>query len=303
MRKQRFLGCLLALSLVFNACDGQKAPAGKDFLVTIKTKHGDMHAIFYDETPKHKENFIKLAKQGFYNDLLFHRVMSEFMAQGGDPTSRNAAAGTPLGNNGPGYTLPAEIVPQYYHHRGAIAAARKPDQVNPNKESDGSQFYIVQGKKMTEAELRDPQMRINLHKLYELFMQLVQQPDQQALKAQYFEVQNTNDQQAMVNFIIKQKDLCEATFNVELDNPITEAQIKAYTTEGGTPFLDGGYTVFGRILDGFEVLDKMTAEPGDGMNRPLQDIKMTVTVEELSRKEISKRFGYTYPAAPVPKGK
>lgn len=299
MKKSAFLFGLVALGLVINACEGQKAPSGKDFLVTIKTKHGEIHALFYDETPKHKENFIKLTKQGFYNDLLFHRVIADFMVQGGDPTSKNAPAGTPLGNTGPGYTIPAEIVPQYYHHRGAIAAARKPDQVNPNKESDGSQFYIVQGKKYTDAELRNPQLRVNVQKLYELFLKLVQQPDQQAMMAQYAQVQNTGDQQAMVDFILKQKDLCEAAYQVELDLPISEAQVKTYTTEGGIPFLDGGYTVFGQILDGFEVLDKIAAEPGDGMNRPLQDLKMTVTVAEVSKKEISKRFNYVYPTAPA----
>jgi peptidyl-prolyl cis-trans isomerase B (cyclophilin B) len=299
MRKKGFLGCLLALGFLFHACEGQKAPTGKDFLITIKTEHGEMHAILYDETPKHKQNFVKLAKEGYFNDLLFHRVIREFMVQGGDPTSRNAPAGTPLGNNGPGYTLPAELVPQYYHHRGALAAARKPDQVNPNKESDGSQFYLVQGKKFTEAELRDPQMRIKLEQLYNLFLQLLQRPDQQNLKNDYAQVQATNNEQAMVDFIIKQKDLCEATFNVELDNPITPEQVKAYTTEGGAPFLDGGYTVFGRLLDGLEVLDKIAAEQVDPMSRPLKDVKMTVTVAELARKEIAKRFSYVYPATPA----
>jgi peptidyl-prolyl cis-trans isomerase B (cyclophilin B) len=120
----------------------------KDYLVTIKTEYGDMHAILYDETPKHKDNFIKLAQEGFYDSTLFHRVMKEFMVQGGDPNSKGIAPGARLGNGGPGYNIPAEFNKKYYHEKGALAAARQPDQVNPERESSGSQFYIVQGQSL-----------------------------------------------------------------------------------------------------------------------------------------------------------
>ena len=133
----------------------------KDYIVTIKTEYGDMKAILYDETPKHKENFIKLAEDGFYDSLLFHRVMKDFMIQGGDPNSKNTKPGTPLGNGGPGYNVAAEFNKDLFHMKGAVSAARQPDQVNPDKESSGSQFYIVQGKTWTKDELTTDQNKLN----------------------------------------------------------------------------------------------------------------------------------------------
>jgi len=123
-------------------------------MVLVKTKFGDIKLRLYDETPKHRDNFIKLVNEGFYDSLLFHRVMENFMIQGGDPKSKGAAKDVQLGNGGPGYTIPAEFVPGLYHKKGALAAARMPDNMNPKKESSGSQFYIVQGQKFTEQQLQ-----------------------------------------------------------------------------------------------------------------------------------------------------
>ena len=140
----------LSVLLIFSAC-GQ---SGKnDQLVTITTEYGEIVAILYDETPLHKENFIKLAKEGFFNDVLFHRVIQGFMIQGGDPDSRNAPADKQLGNGGPGYTIPAEINPKFFHERGALSAARLGDNINPKRESSGSQFYIVQGTVFKDEDL------------------------------------------------------------------------------------------------------------------------------------------------------
>jgi len=188
----------------------------------ISTKYGEMVVLLYDETPQHRDNFIKLVNEGFYDGTLFHRVMKDFMIQGGDPDSRDAKPNQPLGRGGPGYTIEAEIVPEFYHKKGALAAARQPDQVNPEKRSSGSQFYIVQGKRYTAAELNQYAKRSG---------------------AMY-----------------------------------TSEQIKAYQTIGGTPFLDTDYTVFGEVVDGIEVIDKIAAVKTSAQNRPFEDIEMTVTL-------------------------
>lgn len=185
---------------------------------TIETDYGNMVVKLLDETPKHKENFSKLARQGFYNDLLFHRVMKGFMIQGGDPESKGAAMDKPLGSGGPGYNLPAEIaVP---HFKGMVAAARLGDQVNPAKESSGSQFFIVQGGPVDDAQL-DAMERAKGFKYL-------------------------------------------------------PAQREKYKKLGGTPMLDGDYTVFGEIIDGLDVIDKIAGVQTDGRDRPVKDVKMQI---------------------------
>lgn len=199
-------------------------PAHKEQLVKISTDYGDMIIKLYNETPKHRDNFIKLAKEGFYNGTIFHRVIKDFMIQGGDPQSKNAVPGAMYGNGGPGYNIPAEFNKNLYHKKGALAAAREGDQVNPTKASSGSQFYIVQGKTFTNTEL------------------------------------NTIGQRMGVIF------------------PQDHKQI--YETLGGTPFLDMNYTVFGEVVMGLDVIDKIAAVqtlPGD---RPAKDVKMTVSLVE-----------------------
>lgn len=198
--------------------------AQKEQLVKISTDYGDMIIKLYNETPKHRDNFIKLAKEGFYNGTIFHRVIKDFMIQGGDPQSKNPVPGAMYGNGGPGYTIPAEFNKNLYHKKGALAAAREGDQVNPTKASSGSQFYIVQGKTFTNTEL------------------------------------NTIGQRMGIIFPQEHKQV--------------------YETLGGTPFLDMNYTVFGEVVMGLDVIDKIAAVktlPGD---RPAKDIKMTVSLVE-----------------------
>lgn len=183
-------------------------PKGKDQLVTISTPQGDMKLVLFDDTPQHKANFLKLAKEGFYDGTTFHRVINSFMIQGGDPNTkdndpRNDGAGSP------GYTVPAEIVPAHKHVRGAVAAARQDDRVNPSRASSGSQFYIVENHE-------------------------------------------------------------------------------------GTPMLDQVYTVFGQVVDGLDVIDKIAEVPTNGRDRPLSDIKMKVTVEDVKKKKIAKKYDYNY---------
>jgi peptidyl-prolyl cis-trans isomerase B (cyclophilin B) len=197
----------------------------KEYKVKISTSYGDMILLLYNETPKHRDNFIKLVKEGYYNDLLFHRVMKDFMIQGGDPESKNAKPGQMLGMGGPGYTVPAEFRTNLIHKKGALAAARQGDNVNPTKASSGSQFYIVHGKKYTPAELTQ------LEHSYGMLL---------------------NDEQK-----------------------------KAYREIGGTPSLDYSYTVFGEVISGLDVIDKIAAvQTNQQTNRPVQDVKMKITIVE-----------------------
>jgi cyclophilin family peptidyl-prolyl cis-trans isomerase len=191
-------------------------------LIEITTDFGVMMAELYDATPQHRDNFLKLAGEGFYDGLLFHRVIDGFMIQGGDPNSRNAAPGASLGSGGPGYQVPGEFVDSLVHIRGAIAAARTSDGVNPERKSSGSQFYIVHG---TEVDA------------------------------------------SMLDMLEKRKGF-----------KYTPEQRAAYLEHGGTPFLDKDYSVYGRIISGFDVLDQIAKAPKDARDRPTKDIKMTVKV-------------------------
>ncbi len=190
----------------------------KEVKVKIVTDKGSMTVKLYNETPQHRDNFIKLAKEGFYDGTLFHRVIKGFMIQGGDPDSKTAAPGQLLGNGGPGYYIPSEFNPKYYHKKGVLAAAREGDAVNPDKKSSGSQFYIVQGKTYTD--------------------------DQLDMMANQLHLQFTPQQRNM------------------------------YRTIGGAPWLDMNYTVFGEVIEGMSVIDKIASVPTDPNNRPTEDVKI-----------------------------
>ncbi len=214
MKYRTFALLILSISLLMS-CGGDTV-----HYVNIKTDFGTMKAELYNSTPKHRDNFLKLAREGFYNDLLFHRIIQGFMIQGGDPQSKGAAAGVRLGTGGPGYLIDAEIGAP--HFKGTLAAARTGGPSNPEKKSSGSQFYVVHGSKQTDQSLDGIQGMKNI------------------------------------------------TYN--------ESQREKYKTLGGTPSLDQDYTVFGELVEGFDVLDKIAAVQKDGSDRPLEDIKMKVTV-------------------------
>lgn len=237
----------------------------KETMVQIITDYGTMKVKLYDDTPQHRDNFIKLVKSGFYNGLLFHRVINGFMIQGGDPDSKNAPADKRLGSGDVGYTIPAEFVfPKHFHKKGALAAARQGDQVNPQKRSSGCQFYIVQGKQMSDGDLAR--------------MGAISK----AMQARFNE--EASKRQAEIKKMMEVKD--DAGLN-KLQNEIIAkiepefAEIKnAYKEQGGTPFLDNEYTVFGEVVEGLDVIDKIAAVktlPGD---RPEKDVKMKIVVIE-----------------------
>lgn len=283
MRKS--LPLLLLCCVVFSGCAQEK-----DFVVTIKTQYGDMVAILYDETPKHKQNFIKLAQQHFFDSLLFHRVIEGFMIQGGDPESKKAGKGQMLGRGGPGYTVDAEFNPKYFHEKGALSAARLGGDQNPSKASSGSQFYIVQGSKVTEEDVKHDPVKFN-----QAMQQFFQNPANQPTYDTIAKLYQSGDMKAAQDFIVKLKPRVEKQTGIKTEKEVSPEKIKAYTTAGGAPQLDGDYTVFGKVIKGLEVIDKIAALPKDQFDRPVEDIRMTVTVEELSKKKITKLYGYQYP--------
>lgn len=292
MNKSLIAFSLLVLSLV-SSC-AQKS--GKsDYVVTIKTSYGDMVAILYDETPKHKANFIKLAKEHYFDSLLFHRVIAGFMIQGGDPDSKHAQPGQPLGQGGPGYSVDAEFSPNLFHEKGALSAARLGDEQNPTKASSGSQFYIVQGTVIPSSDLED--LRIDQMKFNTAFRQVMQNPANQPLIDTLNKIYLTGDMQAYKKKIFSLVPRIEKETGMTLAKFVSPEKIKAYTTVGGAPHLDGGYTVFGKVIKGLEIIDKIASVQTNG-ERPLEDIRMVVTVEEMSKSKITKLYGYVFTEAP-----
>jgi peptidyl-prolyl cis-trans isomerase B (cyclophilin B) len=288
----RSLLSTLLLCILLTACAQNKKG---EQVVTIKTSFGDMVAILYDETPRHKENMIKLINQKFYDSLLFHRAMPEFMIQGGDPDSKKAPAGQQLGNGGPGYTIDAEFNPKLFHERGALSAARVPDVANPTKASSGSQFYIVTGKKYTLEELDQDAENIRNAKKSQLLRECIMMPKYQSVLAEIQKRQQAQDGAWMNSFFEKSDTLIVKEKPDYKPFAFTPEQKTLYTTVGGTPFLDGDYTVFGKVIKGIEVADKITAVAKDRVNRPTEDIRMVVTVKQMSRKQIEKEYGYVFP--------
>jgi peptidyl-prolyl cis-trans isomerase B (cyclophilin B) len=231
---KRLLFLVLLLWVGGTTCLWAQKKSKKDYLITISTDFGDMFLVLHDQAPKHKANFLKLAREGFYNDLLFHRVIEGFMIQGGDPQSKEAKAGERLGSGDVGYTIPAEFDSSLIHRKGALSAARTN---NPQKASSGCQFYIVQGKPQNAAQLK--------------------QLNRGGVK-------------------------------------YTEAQRNMYETQGGVPHLDQNYTVFGQLIQGYEVLDRIASQPKDPSDRPVKDIRMKVSVKQMRKKKITKTYGYTF---------
>ena len=238
--------------------------------VQIKTSLGDITVRLYDETPLHRDNFIKLAKEGYYNGTLFHRVIKNFMIQGGDPDSKGAAAGIQLGTGGPGYTVPAEFVyPQYFHKKGALAAARQSDQVNPEKKSSGSQFYIVTGEVYSAGKLTQLEKQLEQRMLQSIFDSLVVENRDKILQLR------RNHDQAGIAAIQEQLQKDTYAKAKEMGKPkFTDAQREAYTTIGGTPFLDNDYTVFGEVEEGMDVIDAIQNVATGVGDRPNNDVVM-----------------------------
>ncbi len=213
--------------LMLLICTDNFAKKTTYYYVTLKTTSGEITLRLYNETPLHRDNFIKLAKSGFFNGIIFHRVIDNFMIQSGDPDSKAREKGKLYGDGGPGYDLPAEIIPGIYHKKGVLAAAREGDNVNPERKSSGSQFYIVKGKVFNDETLKTVEERINSR---------------------------------------------NAANNIKKTHTIPEEWREIYKTVGGTPHLDTQYTVFGELVSGSEVVERISATKTDKNDRPLEDI-------------------------------
>lgn len=251
------------------------ASDNKDIIVDIETSKGPVKVLLYGDTPGHRDNFVKLAKEGFYEGTLFHRVIKDFMVQAGDPDSKTATPGQMLGSGDPGYTQPAEFVyPRHFHKKGALAAARLGDQMNPEKRSSGSQFYIVTGKVYNDFTLKQMENQMKMQKVQEAFYSLQDQYRDRIM------VLRKNRDQAGLD-ALRDEILAKAEAEAAGQGTFTPEQREAYTTVGGTPHLDGAYTVFGEVIEGMDIVDAIQNAETDSSDRPKEDIKiLKVTVEE-----------------------
>lgn len=244
--------------------------------IRIKTTEGDITVRLYDETPLHRDNFIKLVREGFYDGTLFHRVIKDFMIQGGDPESKGADADKRLGTGGPGYNIPAEIsYPALFHKRGALSAARQADEVNPKRESSGSQFYIVWGKVYKPGELKQLEKQMAMQQLQTTFNRLVGEH-----RAEIMELRRNRDRAGLQALQDELEAETHAICREEGKPQFTAEQTEAYTTLGGTPFLDNQYTVFGEVEEGLDVVEKIQNVETLAADRPKTDVSMTMEIIE-----------------------
>lgn len=266
---------IAALLLMFASCGAgsqKTTEMEKRTQVKIETTEGNIVVELYNETPKHRDNFIKLAQEGMYDSTLFHRVIRNFMIQAGDPDSKNAADTAMLGSGDVGYTIPAEFVPEFFHKRGALAAARQGDNVNPERASSGCQFYIVTGRKFREAQLLDLVAQKNNNRVEEIFDTLVAKH-----RKEIFKLRKAGDDDALYELQDSLQSQAYALAKEEGPIQLSPEQVTAYTTVGGTPHLDGAYTVFGQVTEGMDTVEKIESAKTGRADRPVKNIRILKT--------------------------
>lgn len=252
---------------------GRNIPAEPETEILFRTTMGNIRIKLYNETPEHRFNFVRLVDEHYFDSLLFHRVIRDFMIQAGDPESKGADKGTRLGAGGPGYTLPAEFIyPQYYHKRGALSAARQADQVNPDRRSSGSQFYIVTGRKYRESELRDMEKQLQQQEEQSIFNTLCMENRELIVR-----MQNDNDDEGLMKLQKQLNEKLDSIVSLKGKFHFTDEQVKTYEKVGGTPFLDNQYTVFGEVIEGMEIVDKIQKVRTDENDRPEDDVMIIST--------------------------
>ena len=287
MRRSYKLGLIVLalLGIVAFTVPSKKNPDKKQKMenpiVTFETNYGVIKVKLYTETPLHRDNFIKLAEEHYFDSLLFHRVIENFMIQAGDPNSKGAAPGVMLGTGGPGYTIPAEFNPNLIHKKGALAAARLGGPQNPKKESSGSQFYIVVGQKVPMEQLDAMAAQKSEQAKGEYIQTQLYKPENKDVLNELITLQKAGDRE---NFMIKwnafEEKYADSLKTIPTYN-YTENQKNIYQTLGGTPHLDMDYTVFGEVIDGLSVVDSIATVKTDRANRPLEDvIIIKVSVEK-----------------------
>ena len=278
MKQLRLIIPVILLFLALFSCASEK-----DYLIKIHTLHGDMYAVLFDETPIHKKNFIELVEEGRFDSTEFHRVIKNFMIQGGDVFGKE---GLPQ-DQWP--TLTAEIVPGLFHSKGMIAAARQGNNINPERRSNGSQFYIVEGKVYEREELVT-----DMKLLAETFFKYIQLSSNSGLKDKYSRLYEEEKFDSLNYLMLKEKPNLEQFYSMSLEKPMTKEQIEAYTTVGGTPHLDGEYTVFGKVIGGMEVIERISSVQTGQKDKPNETIFITVSLKEIPKSKITKDFGFEY---------
>ena len=289
--KNFFLLPVLLLTVVF--CTKTEEPVEEvptDEIAIISTDFGDMYVVLYDETPLHKENFLKLAKEGFYDSTTFHRVITEFMIQGGDPNSKDDNPQND-GQGSPGYTINAEFSDRFIHKKGALSAARMGDRQNPEKKSNGSQFYVVHGKIVPEQEVNQVLDNINNTLRQNMMRDYIQAPENKSVLDALQRNQNAQRLDSVESILLEVESIATEGFTPKV---YTEEQLEIYSTIGGTAFLDNNYTVFGEVVKGLDIIDSIAVVPTGPADRPLKDVIMKVRVEEMERSKVTAEFGYTY---------
>lgn len=272
MKTKRYLLILLISCFFCMSCESKKTAneQNQEVRVAIETTMGNIVVKLYNETPLHRDNFVKLVKEGYYDGTLFHRVINQFMIQGGDCDSRNAKPGQQLGMGDPGYTIMHEIDPtKFYHKKGALAAARQGDEVNPNKKSSGSQFYIVTGRVFNDNELNQLEHQMNMQHEQNIFNSLAAQHRDEIMT-----MRRNRDQAGLQ--AMQEKLIEDTKYHINYFGKLRfyPEQREAYRTIGGAPHLDGGYTVFGEVVEGLDVVEKIEKVETDRADRPKEDVKV-----------------------------
>lgn len=263
---------LLSVGLM-SAKGSRKKP--KPAFAVIETPYGNMKVKLYGQTPLHKQNFVTLVKEHFYDSLLFHRVIEDFMIQGGDPDSKNAPKGKMLGAGSHGERIPAEFVDGLYHKRGALAAARDN---NPEKKSSGCQFYIVQGKVYSNKDLNHIEEQHNASVKQKMLNDWLKSDDSKADQEALTKLQRARNFAAFNHYCDSLVEHLVATNPDAKLFKFSPEQRKTYTTDGGAPFLDGDYTVFGEVIEGLNIIDSIAAVETDRNDRPLNDVMMKMRI-------------------------
>ena len=279
MNKSYLKTILLSLTLILMIKIGFSQTFSKETIL-ISTSYGTMKIKLFNETPQHRDNFLKLVKEHFYDSLLFHRVIQDFMIQGGDPDSKHAEPAKFLGDGDLKYTIPAEFVPSLCHKKGMLCAARNGDDVNPEKASSACQFYIVQGKVRTDEDLKSFEKRINKPLISKLKEDVLNKPENIALKDKIDGFKKAQNNDSLMVYYKTLNKLVDEEYAKTPHYAFPEAHKTIYKTIGGTPHLDSQYTIFGEVIEGLDVIDKIAAVGKNKDDRPLIDIRMTISIIE-----------------------